>query len=101
MSYAGHADGTWYPNGGMSAPAEALAQTARDAGVTIKLGAEVEKLDIHEKSVRAICIKADGCHEVQGAVASGDYHHMEQVLLPKNLRRHGPLIKLISCGKQH
>jgi phytoene desaturase len=90
MSYAGHADGTWYPDGGMSAPANALAQTARDAGVTIKLEAEVEKLDIDNDNnkVKAICIKGDSCHKVQGVVASGDYHYMEQVLLPKHLRRY-------------
>jgi phytoene desaturase len=88
MSYAGHADGTWYPTGGMSAPAEALAQTAREAGVTIKLAAEVEKLDIEDKHVRAVCTKYGGCQDVQGVVASGDYHHMEQVLLPKHLRRY-------------
>jgi len=88
MTYGGHAEGTWYPDGGMSAPAEALAQTARDAGVVIKLGAEVEKLDIHDKHVSAVCIKADDCHPVQAVVATGDYHRMEQGLLPKHLRRY-------------
>jgi phytoene desaturase len=88
MSYAGHADGTWYPDGGMSAPAEALGQMARDLGVDIQLGAPVEKLEIDGKEVKAVCTKTGGCEKVSGVVASGDYYHMEQVLLPKHLRRY-------------
>lgn len=86
MTYAGHADGTWYPDGGMSAPAEALAQTARDAGVEIVLDADVQQLQIEDKAVKAVCTTGYGCQAVSGVVASGDYHHMEQVLLPKELR---------------
>merc|ERR1719272_2633378 len=60
MSYAGHADGTWYPTGGMAAPAEALAQTARDAGVKIHLNSEITRFDIANDQVQAVCIK-DRC----------------------------------------
>lgn len=88
MTYAGHADGTWYPDGGMSAPGRALAQTARDAGVTIKLNAEIDKLDIVDGTVVGICSKDGGCDAVSGVVASGDYHWTEQTLLPKEFRKY-------------
>ena len=62
----------------MSAPAEALAQTARDAGVEIVLDADVQQLQIEDKTVKAVCTTGYGCQAVSGVVASGDYHHMEQ-----------------------
>ena len=88
MSYAGHADGTWYPDGGMAAPGRALAQVAREAGVILKLTSEIDKLDIVDGSVVNVCTTNSECAAVSGVVASGDYHWTEQMLLPKEFRRY-------------
>ena len=90
MTYAGHALGTFYPRGGkgMTAPAEALATIARDAGVDIRLNAEVDELDFDGNRVVQVCTRDDECDAVDAVVASADYHHVEQTLLPKRLRRY-------------
>merc|ERR1719247_3491296 len=104
MTYAGHALGTWYPtNGqGMAAPAQALARVAREAGVEIRTDSEVERIVFGGPAgsrAEKICPKGsrgagssvenadsdaqdDGCVEVDAVVASADYHHVEQRLLP-------------------
>lgn len=66
----------------------ALAQTATDAGVKIELNAEITRLDVADNRVRAVCTTGTRCHDVTAVVASGDYYHMEQVLIPKAYRRH-------------
>lgn len=89
MTYAGHAEGTWYPtNGrGMAAPAEALAQVAAEAGVEVRLGAPVSSIEFEGDRARAVCTE-DGCDSVDAVVASADYHFVEQHLLPPRLRRY-------------
>eukprot|EP00928_Gymnodinium_smaydae_P039670 TRINITY_DN27047_c0_g1_i1.p1 TRINITY_DN27047_c0_g1~~TRINITY_DN27047_c0_g1_i1.p1 ORF type:complete len:1456 (-),score=289.68 TRINITY_DN27047_c0_g1_i1:198-4565(-) len=87
MTYAGHALGTWYPDGGMSAPSKALAKLAQEEGVEVKLNAKVDKLVIDQGRVESVC--ANGiCDAVAGVVASGDYHHLETHLLPPEYRRY-------------
>lgn len=91
LSYAGHALGTWLPSpNGMAAPALALARTAEKMGVRFLLNTTVTAIDsagdrLHVSAIRT----ADGAvYEVDGIVAAADYHHVEQVLLPPELRRH-------------
>merc|ERR1719326_1138735 len=58
MSYAGHAEGTWYPTpGGLAAPAQAMASVARDIGVKFRLGSEIQQFQIDDatKRVTAVC----------------------------------------------
>ncbi len=88
MTYAGHAEGTWYPSTGMAAPAKALAQIARDEGVVFNLGSEVTGFEFtRDDQVSAVCTK-EGCAAAAGVVASADYHFVEQVLLPEKYRRY-------------
>lgn len=91
LSYAGHALGTWLPHpNGMAAPALAVAATAEKMGVRFLLSTAVTGIEsagdrLHVSAIRT----ADGAvHEVDGIVAAADYHHVEQVLLPPELRRH-------------
>ena len=120
MTYAGHVKGTWYPDGGLAAPALALGSIARDLGVNVRLRNEVVgiKFDDYKRATH-VCTKrvyaddssasasteesrgdaeVDGavgaaaaaanpdCLAVDAVVAAADYHHVEQELLPPNLR---------------
>jgi len=87
MTYAGHAKGTWYPDGGMSAPGKALAKMAEEEGVKIKLQSPVDRLDIKNGKVDKVCVHG-ACDAVGGVVASVDYHHLETHLLPPEYRRY-------------
>lgn len=91
MTYAGHARGTWYPSGGMSAPAKALHSIATGLGVRFRFGAEVTQLNFEDETrpdlVTSLCAQSD-CKRVQAVVAAADYHHIEQRLLPERLRRY-------------
>ena len=80
MTYAGHALGTWYPSGGMAAPALALAETARGMGVEIVLGTEVTALQVDAagagERVVAVCHRlvtaADATRSPRAGQASAD-----------------------------
>lgn len=91
MTFAGHAQGTWYPDGGLSAPGDALASIARDLGVQFRLNSDVTEFVFSGRNpdtLTAICVKGDSCTPVDAVVASGDYHHIEQHLLPQRLRQY-------------
>eukprot|EP01062_Namystynia_karyoxenos_P046348 TRINITY_DN34691_c0_g1_i3.p1 TRINITY_DN34691_c0_g1~~TRINITY_DN34691_c0_g1_i3.p1 ORF type:complete len:1239 (+),score=248.19 TRINITY_DN34691_c0_g1_i3:604-4320(+) len=90
MAWAGHMGGTWYPSGGMTAPAEALARVAQEAGARLLLNADVRRLECDDAGVRRVCTAGGDCEEVAAVVAAADYHHVEQVLLPPHLRRYSP-----------
>jgi lycopene cyclase domain-containing protein len=69
----------------MAACASSLAAMAKDKGVEFKLNAEVTGFEFEDSRVSKICTP-EGCDEVSGVVASADYHHVEQRLLPKKFR---------------
>ena len=87
MTYAGHELGTFYPKGGMAAPANALASLARAHSVTILLEHEVTRIEFDGRRATRVCM-SKGCDAIDGLVATGDYHHIEQTLLPIELRAH-------------
>ncbi|KNC54618.1 phytoene desaturase [Thecamonas trahens ATCC 50062] len=87
MTYAGHARGTWYPAGGLSAPARELANAATAAGVVIRTNEPVIKLSATESHISSVCTPQQ-CVSVDGVLAAADYHYVEQELLPQHLRRY-------------
>lgn len=80
---------TFYPEGGLSAPIKMLEKIALEKGVKIRVSSEVTKLKFMGNRVSEVCTKDNNCSKVQGVVAAADYHHVEQKLLPYNLRRYG------------
>jgi phytoene desaturase len=91
ITYAGHALGTWMPLGpyGMQAPAIALYNTAKSMGVQFHLGTEVARLESEGRRRISRVHTVDGrSWDVDGVIAAADYHHVEQKLLPPELRRH-------------
>ena len=85
MNYADIALGTWYPKGGMHKIVEAMVQIAKSQGVEFRYNAGVNGFEFDGNKVKAVKTEA-GTWPCDAVVASADYHHVEQHLLPKHLR---------------
>jgi len=90
MTYGGHALGTFYPEGGMAAPARAMAKLAEEMGVEFRLNHSVTEFVFENEKISGLCFKTKECtsERIDGVVASADYHFVEQNLLPRHLRRY-------------
>ena len=88
MNYADTCLGTWYPMGGMNEIVQAMVRVAERQGVEFQCNAEVTA--ILDEGSRASGVRlADGTTmEAAAVVATGDYHHVEQTLLPAKWRRY-------------
>jgi phytoene desaturase len=85
MNYADIALGTWYPRGGMFSVVEGMVKLAAEMGVKFKFDSPVERLVTSGKKITAVVSKG-ATYECDCLVASADYHHVEQELLPADLR---------------
>lgn len=85
MNYADIALGTWYPKGGMHKIVEAMVAIAQSQGVEFRFSAGVTGFEFEGSRVKAVKTEA-GSWPCDAVVASADYHHVEQHLLPKQLR---------------
>jgi len=87
MNYAGLKLGTWYPAGGFGKVIKAMADVAKSNGATFHFNSIVEKIQI--KDGNATGIKVNGkTFLCDGIIASADYHHVEQELLPPEYRNY-------------
>ncbi len=87
MNYAGLVQGTYYPMGGMNKVMEAMTSLALELGVEIDTDAEVTSIKISggnatEISINGLTFSSDFF------VSSADYHHTDQVLLPRGARNY-------------
>ena len=88
-TYAGYVRRTWCPDGGLSAPAQALAQIAMEMEVEFRFGAEVSALEFDaEDRVTEVCVAVGGCDVTDTVIAAADFNWVEQVLLPQRLRQY-------------
>lgn len=87
MNYSDMVQGTWYPQGGMYRVVEAMETLARELGVRFVYDAEVLSLGIHNRKIVSVRT-ANGTYETDFVIASGDYHHIEQQILPENYRKY-------------
>lgn len=85
MNHADLALGTWYPMGGMHELAQGFYKTALSVGVQFHFNAEVKSIQIQGN--KAVGITVNG-QEITAdfVVGAGDYHHIEQHLLPATHR---------------
>jgi len=91
MNHASITLGTWYPEGGMSTPALAMAKLASDLGVQFKTNINVTKIVVDDKTKLAKGVEAGSNKEYYEAdivVAAADYHHVEQNLLEPAYRKY-------------
>lgn len=85
MSYADLQLGTWYPRGGMHRIIEAMVDVATTQGADLVLGTRVERIRVDGGRVVGIDTDA-GFMAADAVVGTGDYHHIEQELLPVEAR---------------
>ncbi len=89
MNYADLVLGTWYPLGGMHKIIEGMLSVAKDLGVKVKLGQEVQSIYVPNGHATKVITKDQEYH-ADIVVGSADYHHIEQHLLQKEHRRYTP-----------
>lgn len=82
MNYADMSLGTWYPMGGMHKIIEAFVKIATQQGVDIRYNEEVIAIETEDNTAKRI-ITASGTYEADMVIGAGDYHHIEQQLLPE------------------
>ena len=87
MNYADLELGTWYPEGGMNAIANALEQIGKKYGVNYHYASNVTEIIVENKKAKGLKVKNEVfCFD--GIIAGADYNHVEQKLLPKEYRRY-------------
>lgn len=87
MNYSDMVQGTWYPKGGMYKVVEAMEKLAREKGVKFIYNAEVESLKMEQNRIVSVKTRNE-TYTPDFIVASGDYHHIEQQLLPETHRKY-------------
>ncbi|WP_181306921.1 NAD(P)/FAD-dependent oxidoreductase [Rufibacter sp. XAAS-G3-1] len=85
MNYADISLGTWYPMGGMHQIVEGMVALAQEQGVDIRLGEEVERLELQNGAITQV-ITAKGAYVADVVIGGSDYHHLETKLLPQESR---------------
>jgi phytoene desaturase len=87
MNYADMVLGTWYPMGGIHKVVEGMVSLAKEMGVNFRYRSPVERFEMQADKIASIQIEG-GLLPVDYVVASADYHHVEQQLLPERFRRY-------------
>lgn len=87
MNYADMALGTWYPQGGMHQVIEGMVSLATSLGVKFSYSSNVEQLEMNTTKAKGLVVNG-AFQPYDYVVASADYHHVEQHLLPAPYRRY-------------
>jgi phytoene desaturase len=87
MNYADMALGTWYPEGGMYKIIEGMVALARSLNVTFEFNSNVERLEMNSVKAKGLVVNGS-FRSFDYIIASADYHHVEQHLLPATHRRY-------------
>jgi phytoene desaturase len=87
MNYADLVLGTWYPKGGMIKIVEAMVSLAEELGVRFQFNTEVTGMEVDRKKITHVRTNTGVHGPFDTVVASGDYHHLEQ-LLPAPYRQY-------------
>lgn len=86
LSYLEYDFGVWHPIGGCSAVSEAMAEVARDLGVTFHLGEEVQQVLFEGR--KAVGVATDqGEYRSDALVINADFSRAMRRLVPNHLRR--------------
>jgi phytoene desaturase len=87
MNYAGLKLGTWYPQGGFGKVTAAMIGVAEQQGAHFHTNCEVTKIIVEHNLVSGVVVT--GQHlPFDAVIASADYHHVEQTLLPEQYRNY-------------
>ena len=86
LSFLEYEHGVFHPVGGCGAVTAAMARVARDLGVTISLGEDVQEILFEGR--RAVGVRtARGEHRAEALVVNADFARAMTRLVPDNLRR--------------
>jgi phytoene desaturase len=87
MNYADMALGTWYPVGGMYKIVEGMVEVAKSQGVKFQFNATVQRFEMNGVKAKGLQVN-DSLQCYDYVVASADYHHVEQELIPEQFRKY-------------
>ncbi len=87
MNYADMALGTWYPTGGMYKIVEGMVSVAKSLRVQFEFNSSVQRLEVDSTQATGAIVN-DTFRPFEYIVASGDYQHVEQNLLPHSHRKY-------------
>lgn len=82
MNYADIKGGTWYPEGGMYAVAQAMYQLATELGVKFYFNEEVKNIEVRNGVINKV-ITDKNLFEANAVISGADYHFTETKLLPE------------------
>jgi len=87
MNYGGYKLGTWYPMGGFSKVTDAMMQIAKGQGAHFHFNSPVEKITVEHNKANAVIVNGKTL-KFDVIIASSDYHHTEDQLLPEEYRNY-------------
>ncbi len=87
MNYADMELGTWYPPGGMHEVVKGMQTLAEEMGVKFTFDAEVKEIRVSNGTAREVITDGE-TYSADIIVGGGDYHHIEQHLLPEESRKY-------------
>lgn len=87
MNYAGLKLGTWYPDGGFGKVIKSMMEVAENKGSNFYLNTTVEKIEVKNSLATTIVVNGKEI-SFDAIIASADYHHVEDKLLPKEFRNY-------------
>ena len=87
MNYAGLKLGTWYPMGGFGKVTTSIEQICKNQGTNFHFNSPVEKIKVEDRLARRVIVNGKTI-DFDAVIASADYHHAEQDLLPENVRNY-------------
>lgn len=85
MNWADIGLGTWHPMGGMYSVVDGMYRLAVSLGVEFQFNAEVNRTLINGNKITGV-VANEKEYRADYLVASGDYRHMEQIVLPEKYR---------------
>ena len=86
MNYADMKLGTWYPKGGMHKIVEGMVELACAEGVEFVYDTPVSSITVNSDGHATEVISGKNKFEADIVIASADYHHVEQKLIPEKYR---------------
>lgn len=87
MNYADLVLGTWYPMGGMYKIIDGMESLAKEKGVKFIYNEAIEKIHIVQEKAQSVSTQK-GNYDCEILIASADYQHVEQTLLPLAYRKY-------------
>ncbi len=86
MNYGDMVLGTWYPVGGMYSVVQGFQKLAEEQGVKFSFSEEVRAFEYKQNKSISHVVTNKRTLEADHVIASADYHHVEQKILPKQYR---------------